>query len=83
MEKDYIKTPSVRGAVSVLCPQDPQPARRLPQTHDVKDLPKPSPRSEIISYLLDDDGFIFNLVSQCKKHKTLSYFCINDVCLAG
>lgn len=45
----YVRMPSLRRAVSVLYPQDPQPAQCLPQTRDV-DLPKSPPPLEIISY---------------------------------
>lgn len=48
----YVRMPSRRRAVSVLCPRDPQPAQRLPETRDVEDLPKSPPPLEIISYLL-------------------------------
>lgn len=47
----YVRMPSLRRAVSVLYPRDPQPAQCLPQTRDV-DLPKSPPPLEIISYLL-------------------------------
>lgn len=30
-----------------------------------------------------DDGFIFNRLRLCKKHKTLPDFYINDRCIAG
>lgn len=62
---------------------NPQPAQCLPWTHDVEDLPELSPSSEIISYLLDGWWFYFNLLSQCKMHKSLSDIYINDPCIAG
>lgn len=48
----YVKMPSLRRAASVLCPVDPQPAQRPPQTRDTEDLPKSPPPLEITSYLL-------------------------------
>lgn len=48
----YVRMPRLRRAMSVLCPGDPQPAQRLPQTWDIEDLPKSPPPLEIISYLL-------------------------------
>lgn len=48
----YERMPSLRRAASVLCPVDPPPAQRPPQTRDIEDLPKSPPPLEITSYLL-------------------------------
>lgn len=48
----YGRMPGLRRAASVLCPVDPQPAQRPPQTRDIEDLPKSPPPLEMTSYLL-------------------------------
>lgn len=71
---------------SHVCPLPPSPSAKPDIFHrhtTRRTFPsRRQPRRSFLIYEMDD-GFIFNLLSLCKKHKTFSDFYTNDVCNAG
>lgn len=87
VEKDnYWLREDAKCQRSHVCPLPPSPSPK-PDIFHRHTMPRtfPSrqqPRRSFLIYEMDY-GFIFNLLSQCKKHKTFSDFYTNDVCNAG